>query len=235
MTVVFYFIFLLLRQTRAIQLLKGIIILVFIFFIAQKLGLTTISWLLTKVFTFFILACLIIFQPELRKILAQLGKRPFFAPYIIEEEVIDKLASTITSLSQKKIGAIIAIERSTGLRNYIDTGVSVDAEITTDLLNTIFMPTTPLHDGAVIIQKNRIAAASCLLPLSEKTDITRGLGTRHRAAIGLTEETDALVLTISEETGIISMAFEDKLTRNIDESFLKRKLKELLITGKKKG
>jgi diadenylate cyclase len=232
MAVFFYFIFIFIRGTRTVQVVKGLIILVFIFFLAQKLHLVTISWLLTRFFTFSIIACVVIFQPELRKALATLGRRPFFSPYIVEEEVFDALVSSAATLSAKKIGGLIAIERYTGLRNYVDSGIKLDAKISSELIHTIFMPSTPLHDGGVVIQGDRVAAASCLFPLSQKPNLNRSLGTRHRAAIGLTEETDAVVIVISEETGTISVVSEEKIVRDFDEMSLKKKLKEILVKNK---
>lgn len=232
MTVFFYFILVFIRGTRAVQVVKGLIVLAFIFFLAQKLHLVTINWLLTRFFAFSIIACLIIFQPELRRALATLGRRPFFSPYIVEEEVIDAVVNSVGTLAAKKIGALIAIERYTGLRNYVDSGVKLDAKISGELIHTIFMPSTPLHDGGVIIQGDRIAAAACLFPLSQKPILNRSLGTRHRAAIGLTEETDAVVIIVSEETGTISVALEEKIIRDFDEMSLKKKLKEILVKNK---
>jgi len=232
MTVFFYFIFIFIRGTRAVQVVKGLIVLVFIFFLAQKLHLVTINWLLTRFFAFSIIACIIIFQPELRKALATLGRRPFFSPYIVEEEVIDAVVNAIGTLAAKKIGSLVAIERYTGLRNYVDSGVKLDAQISSELIHTVFMPNTPLHDGGVIIQGDRVAAAACLFPLSQKPNLNRSLGTRHRAAIGLTEETDAVVIIVSEETGTISVALEEKIVRDFDEMSLKKKLKEILVKDK---
>ncbi|HRZ87719.1 MAG TPA: diadenylate cyclase CdaA [bacterium] len=232
--VFFYFIFVFIRGTRAVQVIQGLIVILVVFFIAQKLHLTAINWLLTRFFTFAAVACVIIFQPEFRKALAQIGKRPLFSPYIVEEDVIDAVVQAATTLSAKKIGALIAIERYTGLRNFIDSGVKMDSKISGEIIHTIFMPNTPLHDGGVIIQGDRIAAAACLFPLSQKPNLSRSMGTRHRAAIGLTEETDAVVIVVSEETGTISIAIEEKITRDFDESSLKKNLKEILVRQKKK-
>ena len=234
MSISFYFLFLFLRGTRALQVLKGAIVLVFIFFAAQQLHLDTIHWLLARIFGFSIMALLIVFQPELRRALAQLGRRPLFAGHPLNDMMIDGVIGASTQLAKNKIGALIAMERETGLKNYIETGIRMDCQPSAELLRTIFMPNTPLHDGGVIIEHNRVAAAACLFPLSQKTNISTSLGTRHRAALGLSEDTDAVVIVVSEETGIISMALDGKLTRDLDEDSLKKALSGLLISEKTK-
>lgn len=234
MSVCFYFLFLYLRGTRALQVLKGAIVLVFVFFAAQQLHLDTIHWLLARVFGFSIVAMLIVFQPELRRALAQLGRRPLFAGAHLNEMMIDAVTGASTQLAKNKIGALIAVERETGLKNYIETGIRMDSQPSAELLRTLFMPNTPLHDGGVIIEHNRIAAAACLFPLSQKTNLSTALGTRHRAALGLSEDTDAVVIVVSEETGIVSLASDGKLTRDLDEDSLKKALTGLLLSDKTK-
>lgn len=234
MSVCFYFLFLFLRGTRAIQVLKGAIVLAFIFFAAQQLHLDTIHWLLARVFGFSIVAFLIIFQPELRRALAQLGRRPLFAGHYGNEIMVDAVVSACSQLAKNKIGALVALERESGLKNYIETGIRMDSVPSAEVLQTIFMPNTPLHDGGVIIEHNRIAASACLFPLSQRTNISTSLGTRHRAGLGLSEDTDAVVVIVSEETGIISLAMDGKLTRDLDEDSLKKTLAGLFLTEKNK-
>ncbi len=234
MSAFFYFLFLFLRGTRALQVLKGAIILAFIFFAAQQLHLDTIHWMLARVFGFSIVAFLIIFQPELRRALAQLGRRPLFASHYVEEQMIDAVVSASAHLSKNKIGCLIALERESGLKNYIETGIRLDCHPSAELLQTLFMPNTPLHDGGAIVEQNRIAAAACLFPLSQKANLSTELGTRHRAALGLSEDTDAVVVVVSEETGIISLAKDGKLTRDLNEDSLKKSLAALFLSEKTK-
>ncbi|MBU0651219.1 diadenylate cyclase CdaA, partial [bacterium] len=199
------------------------------FFIAQKLELHTINWILTKIFAFSVIAFLIIFQPELRRVLAKIGQNTLFIDLIREESMVTEIAKAAGVLAKKKIGALIIIERKVGLRNYIENGIALDSKITSELLINIFMPNTPLHDGAVIIQGERMAAACCLLPLTNNPDVSKSLGTRHRAAMGVTEETDSVGIVVSEQVGIISLVIGGKITRDLDSETLKSVLsKEIL-------
>ncbi len=223
----FYLAFLFIRGSRTVQLLKGLIIIALLLVATQQLGLTTISWIITKIFPISVLAIVIIFQPELRRALTRLGE---FGAFLKEEKVIDEIVKSATILSKKKIGALIAIERETGLRPFIESGVSIESKVTSELINTIFMPNTPLHDGGVIIQENTIAAAGCLFPLSQDQRLSKTMGTRHRAAIGLTEETDAVVVIVSEETGAISVSIAGKITRDLDKTTLLKILNNLFST-----
>lgn len=228
---VFYMIILFIKGTRTVQVLKGLFILFIIFLITQRLGLETINWILTKLIPISIIAFLIIFQPELRRGLARLGQ---FGIFPAKEHVIDEISKSAFALSKKKIGALIAIEREVGLRAYIESGVSMDGKVSSELISTIFMPNTPLHDGGIVIEEDRIVSAGCLFPLSQETHITKTLGTRHRAAIGLTEETDAIAVVVSEETGMISIAVGGKLTRNLDREELVKSLTNLYKPKKEK-
>jgi len=228
---VFYMTILFIKGTRTVQVLKGIFILFIIFLITQRLGLETINWILTKLIPISIIAFLIIFQPELRRGLARLGQ---FGIFPAKEHVIDEISKSAFALSKKKIGALIAIEREVGLRAYIESGVSMDGKVSNELISTIFMPNTPLHDGGIVIEEDRIVSAGCLFPLSQETHITKTLGTRHRAAIGLTEETDAIAVVVSEETGMISIAVGGKLTRNLDREELVKSLTNLYKPKKEK-
>lgn len=221
---VIYHLLVFIKGTPAVQVLRGLILLIILFFIslfiAQQLNLTIINWILPKLFAIFLLSFLIIFQPELRRGLAQLGQGSILGLFFREERIIDEITEAVFSLAKKKIGAIVAMEREIGLKPYIESGVSLDSKVSSELINTVFMPHTPLHDGGIVIQNGRIIAAGCLFPLTRNPRISKSLGTRHRAAVGLTDETDALAIVVSEETGLVSLAREGKLIRNIDRESL---------------
>lgn len=225
---VFYHLLVFIKGTPAVQVLRGLIFLIILFFIslfiAQRLNLTIISWILPRFLAIFLISFLIIFQPELRRGLAQLGQVPILGLFFREERIIEEVAEAVYALAKKKIGAIIALEREVGLKPYIESGVALDSKVSSELINTIFMPYTPLHDGGIVIQNGRIVAAGCLFPLTQHPRISKSLGTRHRAAVGLTDETDALVIVVSEETGLVSLAREGKLMRNIDRESLTKAL-----------
>ncbi|MFH0838906.1 MAG: diadenylate cyclase CdaA [Candidatus Omnitrophota bacterium] len=224
---ILYRILLFIKNTRAVQLFKGLIVLAVIFLVIQELELDTLNWILTKLFALSIFAFLIIFQPELRRGLAKIGQDHLFGFFVKEERIINEIINAVINLSKKKIGALIAIERETGLKAYTESGTIIESKATAELLETIFIPNSPLHDGGVVIQQDRIAAAGCLFPLTQNQKISKTLGTRHRAAIGLTEETDAIVLVVSEETGAISISLEGGLSRDLNKDALERILKEL--------
>lgn len=221
--------------TRAFHVLRGLSYLLIGFLISQLLGLDTINWLLTKFFGISIIAIMIIFQQELRQGLARLGQHHLFNITMEESEImaiIDELITAIYKLSKKKIGCLIAVEREIKLKGYIESGVQLDAKITSELVQNIFEPNTPLHDGGVITRGDRIVAASCLFPLSENPNFSRILGTRHRAALGITEQTDAIVLLVSEETGEISLASDGRFIPVVNRERLTNILKGLLVTEK---
>jgi diadenylate cyclase len=237
--IAFYSILVFVKETRAFQVLKGLIVLLLVIvvtmtFLSQRIGLYTLNWIIEKFFALLVLAFLVIFHPELRQGLARIGEKGLFKGFVIEEHVITEIVNASFLLSKKKIGAIMAIERSTSLKPYAETGISLDSRISRELLATIFMPNTPLHDGAVMIRLDRIVVAGCLLPLSDNPKISRSLGTRHRAAIGLTEQTDAVVIVVSEETGTVSLAINGRLTRDLDEEGLERVLNNLCRPAKYK-
>ncbi len=215
------------QGTRAVQLLMGLVMLAVIFNIAKFLQLNTINWVLTKLFAVGVLAFLIIFQPEMRRALARIGQNTFGGAFLKKGGTVDEIIQACEHLARNKIGALIAIERDVGLRNYIESGIVVDGKTSAELLITIFAPNTPTHDGAVIVEADRIAACGSLFPLSQNPDLGRSLGTRHRAAIGLTEETDAVCVVVSEETGNISVAVYGKLTRALDGEGLRKFLTSL--------
>jgi len=215
------------QGTRAFQVLMGLVILAVIFNIAKILGLNTINWVLTKLFAVGVLAFLIIFQPELRRALARIGQNTFLSGYLKKGGTVDELIQACESLSRNRTGALIALERDIGLRNYIESGMILDARVSQELLLTLFHTGTPTHDGGAIIVGDRIAACGALFPLSQNQEIPRALGTRHRAAIGLTEDTDAVCVIVSEETGNISVAVHGKLTRDLDADGLNKVLTNL--------
>src|SRR3989338_2612123 len=215
------------QGTRAVQVLTGLIILMVLFNVAKILQLSTINWVLTKLFAVGVLAFFILFQPELRRGLARIGQNTIFNPVLKKGGTVDEVAEACQRMSKMKRGALIAIERDAGLKNYIESGIPLDAKISSELLLTIFATNTPTHDGAVVIEGDRIASAGSLFPLSQNPGLPRVLGTRHRAAICLTEEADAVCVVVSEETGAISVSVYGKLTRDLDEEGLRRVLKSL--------
>ena len=181
-----------------------------------------------------IIAFLIIFQPELRRGLASLGQKPVFAVFQREHFLIDELVKATSALSRKKIGGLIAIEREAALAPYLESGVQLDSKVNSELINTIFMPNTPLHDGGIVVQGNKIIAAGCLFPLTQNPTVSKTVGTRHRAAMGLTEESDSIVIVISEETGAISIAIGGRLTRELDAEGLTKILRNVYRPRMKK-
>lgn len=225
---VFYWILSFFRGTRALQVLIGFLVLVFMLMLAQLLDLSTIDWVLTRIFAFGIIFIIIIFQPEIRRALARLGQNTFFRSVIQERIIIDDVVEACEQLAKNRVGALIAIERETGLKNYIESGVLIDGKVSPDLLCTIFTPPSPLHDGGVIIQGERVSSAGSLFPLTQTAIVSKNLGTRHRAALGLSEETDAIVIVVSEETRAISVSVYGKLTKDLDGDGLRRVLKGLL-------
>ncbi len=230
----FYMVLLFFKGTRSEQLLKGLVILSIIFLISQQLKLDVINWVITQLFPISIIALVIIFQPELRRGLAQLGQLGLRQEGV---EVIEEVSDAATNLASRKTGALIVIEREMGLKSYIESGTSIDARVTGYLLTSVFLTQSPLHDGAVIIQQGRLAAAGCVLPMPQEEGgvavVPRSLGMRHRAAVGISEETDAVSVVVSEETGSISVANGGKLTHGLDHETLVRMLKEALYKPQK--
>jgi uncharacterized protein (TIGR00159 family) len=218
------------RGTHAVQMALGALVLVLLYWLSQLLHLETVNWLLRTFMPYLVFGIIVVFQSEIRKVLAQLGKTPlpgvFGSPRT--EEVIDEVVLAATTLATQRTGAIVVVERDMGLRSYIETGIALDAYVTYDLLISIFNPGTPLHDGAVIIQGNRVAAAACFLPLTVNPQLSRELGSRHRAAIGVTEDTDALAVVVSEETGVISLVVGGRIRRELDATSLKSALLDVL-------
>jgi diadenylate cyclase len=230
---IIYRLLLLIRGTRAMQMVLGILMTIgFAFFISQVYPLTTLKWLMDKFYSSIIIIIVILFQEDIRRVLSRMGKKTVFPTQeqASSRQVLDEIARAATGLAGKKIGALIVIERNIILSRYVDIGVLLDARISKELLVSIFHPTSPIHDGAVIIQQGRVAAAGCFLPLTRDEDVDPNFGTRHRAAIGISQETDALALAVSEETSTISLMMDGKVSRNLDGKELRRLLKESLNT-----
>jgi diadenylate cyclase len=234
---IIYKLILLVRGTRAVQLLKGIFVLVGTWAISTWFNLYTLKWLMNQMFTFGVVTILIIFQPELRRALEQLGRGKLFArSSVVERDISDRIGEIIKCvnyMSKRKIGDLIVFERSTGLTDYIESGIRIESIVSSELLINIFAPNTPLHDGAVIVRGNQIMAAGCYLPLSENPFISKELGTRHRAGIGVTEVCDAVSVIVSEETGQVSLAVGGMIVRDIKEESLISKLFEELNPNSK--
>lgn len=226
-----YYLLYLLKGTRSARIAFGIVMLILLYFIADRFQLQTMSWLLQNFLTYIVIAIIVIFQADIRKALATFGRNPFLDFFRIREKGTDylvELQRAVNLLAQRNIGALIVIERDLELKNLVETGLLLDAEIKGDLLLSIFNTRSPLHDGAVIISSGRIANAKAILPLSSRLDISKEYGTRHRAALGLSEESDAVVIVISEEQGSVSIAFDGRLTKLDTPLELERRLKSLL-------
>ena len=233
---VIYKLMMIIKGTRAVQLIKGLFVLLMVSLASEFFGLKVVGWILDQLSTVLVVALPIVFQPELRRALERLGRGKFFARpmSMLNEEaltkVVDQIIRSVKLLSKENIGALIMLEREIGVNDFIETGTKIDGMVSAEFLINIFIPKSPLHDGAVIIRGDRIAAAGCFLPLSENPNLSKELGTRHRAALGLTEQSDAIGIIVSEETGTISVAEEGRLTRYLDENTLKEILNKRLIT-----
>jgi len=226
-----YELLLLIRGTRAVQMALSGGFLIGLFFLSDWLQLETVNWVIRNLGAYVVVAIIVLFQSDIRRALAHFGRARFFRYFeraTSTDETLEELVTAATTLSARKIGAIIVVERQIGLRNYIEGGIPLDATVTYDLMATIFQPGSPLHDGAAIVQGDRVAAAACFLPLSVNPRVSRELGTRHRAAIGLTEENDAVAIVVSEETGFISLAIAGDLERKLQADTLRIRLRALL-------
>ncbi|MCX6640016.1 MAG: diadenylate cyclase CdaA [bacterium] len=229
---VFYQLYLIMKGTRASQMFAGLILIFIASFVVQLLGMQGMSWLIQSVTTVWVIAFVIIFQPELRRLLVQIGQTKLLRAIVKERgaSTLDEVVRAAEILSQKRYGALIVFQGMTGIRGIVETGTPIRAEVSSDLIVSIFFPRTPLHDGALIIRGDVIEAAKCLLPLTENPSVDASMGTRHRAALGITEEYDATVVVVSEETGKISIAREGRfLGRDYDSEHLRRQLTKLFF------
>ncbi len=236
-TVVLYNLLLLVRGTRAVQVLIGILVLVVLYQIAQAIDLPALETTLQTSFLFLPIAIIVLFQHEIRRALATFGTTSLWS-FSNRQKLVGSfhaIGLAATTLSERRTGALIVIERLEGLRNYIENGIELDAVVSVDLLITLFDPHTPTHDGAVIIQDDRIAAAACFLPLTQSDKLSTELGTRHRAALGITEETDAVAVVVSEETGAISVAFGGEMVRDLESRDLRNRLHQFLLSDLRPG
>ena len=232
----YYYIFLFFRGTRGAQVLIGLLLLLVVLIgLTHFFKLDALNWLLRGFSGFFAVAILIIFHPEIRRALAELGRQPVFGASADSRTTIDHVVQAVSILAAHRVGALIAIEREIGTRAIQETGTKLEAQVQPELLASIFFPHTPLHDGGVIIRGHRIMAAGCVFPLSQKAELHKQLGMRHRAAVGLCEETDAVAVIVSEETGTISVSFRGRLSRGLDEERLRRFLSALILKGKITG
>lgn len=227
----FYYLFRFIRGTRAAQMFVGLVIILLVSLLAGALQLNGLNWLISSLRTVWVLAFLILFQPELRKALTSLGGGKMFRAFTRTQEsfILGELVRAVETLSEKGMGALIVIERNVGLKNIVETGTLLDAKVSAELLVTIFTPPSPLHDGAVVISGSQVVAAGCILPLTQNPRLAYALGTRHRAALGITEESDSIVLVVSEETSMIAVAESGRLLPNLDEGTLRSTLAGLFV------
>ena len=236
---IIYRIILLIKGTRALQMLIGLAVLLIVYVASQVGGLYTLNWILNNFLSSIILVIVVIFQNDIRRALIHVGRNPFFADLSFREEtqVINELCRVCATLAQRQLGALIVIERETGINDFLEIGIELDAKPSADLIHAIFHHASPLHDGAVVIQRGLITKAGCFLPLTQDPRVSPQLGTRHRAAIGLTELVDAVVIVVSEETGRIAVVVGGKMTRDLEVATLKKVLNRLLeprrVRGKK--
>ncbi len=223
-----YRVLILLQGTRAFNMLFSVLLLLLMLSFSEFLGLTITSWVLNNVSGYLFLALIIIFQPELRRALAFLGESKWFeSSTSMDIKLTDELVRSVTSLANKQLGAIIVIQRSTNLHHYVELGTKIDSVVSKDLLLSIFIPYSPLHDGAVLLEGNKLTYAGCILPLTKRIDLAQDYGTRHRAAIGITEETDAVVIVVSEERGTVAVAVNGNISSELDASSLKEVLESI--------
>ncbi len=221
-----------LKATRGARILTGLlVVLLGITLISQLLQLEVMNWLLSRFSVFLAIGLVVIFQPELRRVLAELGSHRFFSMNGTEDSHVDDLLEAMVQLSHKRCGALFAVQRGIDLKQYAESGIHMDAVISPELINTVFFPKTSLHDGGAIIEKGRIVAAGCVFPVSQKEVRDRNIGLRHRAGLGITEETDAIALVVSEETGALSLCFKGKLEHDLEEDKLRARLQHILMFG----
>jgi diadenylate cyclase len=233
-SIVVYEVLKLIRGTHAVQMAMGIALLVGMFYISRGFQLETVNWLIRNVVGYVVFAAIVLMQADIRRALGLIGRARLFRLFrrfdrsATDDDTVEELVVAVRTLASKRIGAIIVIERSVGLRNYIESGIPLDARLTYDLLVSIFQEGSPLHDGAVIVQGDRIAAAACFLPLTVNPRLSRELGSRHRAAIGVTEENDSVAMVVSEETGVISLVMDGGIERSVEPDVLRARLAALI-------
>ncbi len=236
MALVLYRLLLMVKGTRAAQMLIGLGLLLFASILSRFVELYTVDWLLQNFWSQILIAVIILFQPEIRRALAQMGETQFFYTLTSAEELksLEEIIRATIALANRKIGALIAIERETSLKDFVEIGTTLDAKVTKELLLSIFHPTSPIHDGAVVIRGNRIVAAGCFLPITSSPELSKSMGTRHRAGLGLSDETDAVVIVVSEETGNISMVINGKFETHLDMGTLRDMLTDIFTARRKK-
>jgi len=236
MSIIIYRLLLIIKGTKAAHMLIGLGLLLMASLLSRYFELYTVDWMIQSFWAQIVIAIIILFQPEIRRALAQMGEAQIFRNLTSAEELksLDEIVRATVALANKKIGALIAIERDTSLKDFVEMGTPLDAKVTKEILLSIFHPTSPIHDGAVVIKGNRIVAAGCFLPITMGPDISKSLGTRHRAGLGLSEETDAVIVVVSEETGVVSMAIHGKLDTHLDMGTLRDILTDLFTAKAKK-
>ena len=230
-SVIIYELLKLIRGTRAMQMAVGIALIVGLFYFSRGYQLETLNWLIRNIVGYVVFAAIVLLQADIRRALTHLGRARLFRRLqggVSDDETVEELVVACTTLAKDEVGALIVIERSIGLRNYVESGIPLDSKLTYDLLVSVFQPTSPLHDGAVIVRSGRLAAAACFLPLTINPRLSRTLGSRHRAAIGVTEENDSVAIVVSEETGHISLAQDGDLEQDMDADRLRERLRSLL-------
>lgn len=233
LAVVLYYIYLYLRGTHGARILIGLaLVFLTLTLVSQVLNLVVIGWLLRSISVFLAIALVVIFQPELRRALTELGSHHFFTSQFEERETIEEITDTVFELASKGFGALVAIEREIELKPFVESGVRIDADLSKELVLTIFHPKTVLHDGGMIVRNDRIVAAACIFPLTQREDLDRNLGLRHRASLGLSEESDAVAIVVSEETGQVSICHSGLIERNLSVEKFRRRLSQLLLHDK---
>ncbi len=234
-SIILYRILLIIKGTKAAQMLVGLGVLLVASFFSKYLQLYTMDWIIQSFWSQVVIALIVLFQPEIRRALAQMGESSFFQGLTSAEELrsLEEIVRAAVALANRKIGALIVIEREVSLKDYVEIGTPLDAKVSKELLLSVFHPTSPIHDGAIVIRGNRVVAAGCFLPITLGSDVSKALGTRHRAGIGIAEETDAVAIIVSEETGSISLAMNGKLETRLDMGTLRDVLTDLFTEAKK--
>ena len=234
-TFVVYRLILLVKGTRAERMLWGLAVIVLVYFVSQRMELFTLHWILSNFLSSIVIIVIVVFQRDIRRVLVQVGRTSFFSRGLgLKEELLEELTKAAFQMSKNKTGALIVLERDVGLGDYLDVGVEVDAKVSSEMVLSIFNPTSPVHDGAAIIRKGRISRVGCFLPLARDPEISKSLGTRHRAALGLTEDTDAVIIVVSEETGEVSLVVNREIIRDMDAGTFLKKLRDIFITSEEK-